>query len=170
MTYRYLLAVLDDMNLPTDQFEVINFNYGSDFHPSPKGVTDSNLAGLKLIMEEVRDERLMLIRKVTDVVTVRFMNAHNNKQMFRALQFVIFRHHYQTSGLWGEKVVEDQWYLRELYTMSDVRVNSIAARLMENGGPFDNIQLSITGEMTTTTWPGKGKPMGPKIYNLPVKR
>jgi hypothetical protein len=46
MTYRYLLAVLDDTNLPSDQFEVINFNFGSDFHPSPKRVTDSNFAGL----------------------------------------------------------------------------------------------------------------------------
>jgi|SoiMethySBSTD1v2_1073268.scaffolds.fasta_scaffold233599_2 hypothetical protein len=165
--YRYLLAILDKTNHATDQFEVINFNYGNNFHPSPKGVTNSNFAGLKLIMEAVRDERLMLIKKMTDDITVRFLNAHHNKKMFRALQFMIFAYHYRTKGLWSEKVVDDQWYLRELYTMTDVRVNNMAPRLQEQPGPVDNILLDITGDMTAMTWPGQGKPMGAKIYNLP---
>jgi hypothetical protein len=166
-SYRYLLAVLDKRHYATDQFEVINFNYGNRFHPSPTGVVNTNLAGLKLIMEEVRDERLMLIKKKTDDITVRFLNAHHGNKMFRALQFLVFGYHYKTKGLWNDGVVDDQWYLHELYTMTDVRVNNIAPRLQEEPGPVDNILLDITGEMTATYWGAKGKPMGARIYNLP---
>ena len=167
MTHRYLLAVLDKSNRATDQFEVINFDHGNKFHYSPKESAKHNIAGLKLIMEEVRDARLMLIQKKTDDVTVRFLNAHHNRQMFRKLQFLTFRYHYQTKGLWSDKVVEDQWYLREMYTMTDVRVNNIAPRLQDDrGGAVDNILLDITGETTSMLWPGKGKAMGTSIYNL----
>ena len=71
---------------------------------------------------------------------------------------MIFRHHYRTKGLWNEKVVEDQWYLREFYTMTDVKVNNMAPRMPETPGPTDTIVLDITGEMTTTALPGQGKP------------
>lgn len=167
MAYRFLLAVLDKEGHATDQFEVIDFNYTNKFDPH---VMKMNFAGLGLVMQAVRDDRLMMIKKMTDDVTVRFMNAHHNNKMFRALQFMIFRHHYRTKGLWNEKVVEDQWYLREFYTMTDVKVNNMAPRRPETPGPTDIIVLDITGEMTTTALPGQGKPMGAKVFSLPDKR
>jgi hypothetical protein len=166
MAHRFLLAVLDKEGNATDKFEVIDFNYTNEFDPQ---VMKMNFAGLGLVMQWVREDRLMMIKKITDDVTVRFMNAHQNKKMFRALQFMIFRHHYRTKGLWNDKVVEDQWYLREFYTMTDVKVNNMAPRV-PGTPPTDIIILDITGEMTTTAMPGKGKPMGAKVFSLPEKR
>ena len=167
MAYRFLLAVLDKEGNATDKFEVIDFNYTNQFDPQ---VMKMNFAGLGLVMQWVKEDRLMMLKKMTDDVTVRFMNAHHNNKMFRALQFMVFRHHYRTKGLWSEKVAEDQWYLREFYTMTDVKVNNMAPRQPETPGPTDIIVLDITGEMTTTGFPGQGKPMGAKVFSLPEKR
>jgi hypothetical protein len=146
--YYYRLAILDAKGYTTDQFWILNFNHGDQFHPQPSAVVNSNRAGLKLIMEEARDKQQLTIKKNTSGSTVRFLNAHYKKLKFRALQFMVYKYHYRTKGLWSE-VVEEYWSLEEIYKMPDVHVTAINPRVKEQDyGTVDNIVLGLSGGMT----------------------
>ncbi len=165
--YHYRLGIVDAKGYTTDEFEILNFNHGVQFHPQPSAVVNSNRAELKLIMEEARDKKLLTIKKYTSGATVRFLNAYYKEQKFRALQFMIYRHHHRTKGLWSE-VVENYWSLEELYKMPDVYVMAINPRVKEKGyGTVDNILLGLGGGMTWIGSAGSSNPGATQVI-IPV--
>ena len=160
--------ILNAHDYASDQTEVVNFNEGAKLETNPTAIVGMNIAGLSMLMDRIKQTRLMIISKRTDEVSIPLVEAYHSKTKFRALQFLILQHHYRVSNVYRDKVLEDQWFLRDVWTFKDVSINNMQARLPDQAhGHVDKLLLDLTGAIEDRFFQGAGKAMGSNIDNLP---
>ena len=124
--YRYFMYIVNHDGTQ-DTFEVINFNYTNVFDRKfLAGDDDPTLADIKAVTTNVKNTGNLIFALPTDKVTLRFINAMNNKLKIHWMVLAVENYVAQTSVVYRDS---PSWVLQEAITLEDVSVLNVWPRV-----------------------------------------